>query len=137
MSHIVAAAEHGMHVVIMAALHSKCGHYIFALRFHFYLFFLAYSQPSKTGCLPYFHTWCSLSANLGCRSETCLRYRDGADNTIEENSSVFSLSECSSCLQCFDAVCWMAGRESAWKKYGEDGGGGHWLVRMEWQPAGW
>jgi len=23
------------------------------------------------GCLPYFHTWCSLSANLGCRSETC------------------------------------------------------------------
>jgi len=38
MSHIVAAAKHGMHVVIMAALHSKCGHYIFALRFHFYLF---------------------------------------------------------------------------------------------------
>jgi len=23
------------------------------------------------GCLPYFHTWCGLSANLGCRSETC------------------------------------------------------------------
>jgi len=22
-------------------------------------------------CLPYFHTWCGLSANLGCRSETC------------------------------------------------------------------
>jgi len=21
--------------------------------------------------------------------------------------------------------------------YGEDGGGGHWLVRMEWHPAGW
>ena len=20
---------------------------------------------------------------------------------------------------------------------GEDGGGGHWLVRMEWRPAGW
>ena len=33
---------------------------------------LAYSQPSQTGCLPYFHTvsWCGLSANLACRSET-------------------------------------------------------------------
>jgi len=40
--------------------------------FTFYLSFsLAYSQPSHTGCLPYFHTWCGLSANLGCRSETC------------------------------------------------------------------
>jgi len=35
------------------------------------LFFRAYSQPSQIGCLPYFHTWCGLSANLGCRSETC------------------------------------------------------------------
>jgi len=24
-----------------------------------------------TGCLPYLHTWCCLSANLRCRSETC------------------------------------------------------------------
>jgi len=23
------------------------------------------------GCMPYFHTWCDLRANLGCRSETC------------------------------------------------------------------
>jgi len=29
----------------------------------FFFFFL--------GCLPYFHTWCGLSANLGCMSETC------------------------------------------------------------------
>jgi len=35
------------------------------------IFFLAYSQPSQIGCLPYFHTWCGLSANLGCGSETC------------------------------------------------------------------
>jgi len=34
-------------------------------------FFLAYSQPSQIGCLPYFDTWCGPSANLGCRSETC------------------------------------------------------------------
>ena len=36
-----------------------------------FFFFVAYSQPSQTGCLPYFHTWCGLSANLGSRSETC------------------------------------------------------------------
>ena len=29
------------------------------------------SQPPQIGCLPYFHTWCGLSANLRCRSETC------------------------------------------------------------------
>ena len=38
----------------------------------FYLpFFLAYSQPSQVGRLPYFHTWCGPSANLECRSEMC------------------------------------------------------------------
>jgi len=35
-------------------------------------FFLAYSQPSHIGCLPYFHTWCGLSANLECRSDNVL-----------------------------------------------------------------
>jgi len=35
------------------------------------LFFLACSQPLQIGCLPYFHTWCGLSENLECRSETC------------------------------------------------------------------
>jgi len=25
----------------------------------------------QIGCLPYFHTWCGLIANLGCRFETC------------------------------------------------------------------
>jgi len=34
-------------------------------------FVLAYSQPPLIGCLPYFHTWCGLSANSGCRSEMC------------------------------------------------------------------
>jgi len=29
------------------------------------------SQPSQIGCLPCLHTWCGLSANLECRSETC------------------------------------------------------------------
>ena len=34
--------------------------------------------------------------------------------------------------------CWLGGRKGIQpvKKSG-DGGGGHWLVRMEWRPAGW
>jgi len=34
--------------------------------------------------------------------------------------------------------CWLRGRKGTWpvKKWG-DSGGGHWLVRMEWHPAGW
>jgi len=32
------------------------------------------TMPSQTECLPYFHPWCGLSANLRCRSETsCTR----------------------------------------------------------------
>jgi len=30
----------------------------------------SFSSPNLSR-LPYFHTWCGLSANLGCRSETC------------------------------------------------------------------
>jgi len=58
--------------LIMTALCNRAGHYIFALWFLLLsvFFFLAYSQPSEIGCLPYFHTWCGLSANLGCRPET-------------------------------------------------------------------
>ena len=38
----------------------------------FFLFFLAYSQRSQVGCLPYFFcTWCDPSANLECRSKMC------------------------------------------------------------------
>ena len=65
--------------VFMAALRSRCGHYIFALwfllsilLFLFFLsffFFLPWSQPSQIACIPYFHSWCGLSANLRCRSE--------------------------------------------------------------------
>jgi len=46
-----------------------CG--FFFLLSIFYSFLLAYSQPSQIGCLPYFYTWCGLSANSGCMSETC------------------------------------------------------------------
>ena len=42
----------------------------FFLSIFFFFFFLA-SQRSEIECLPYFYTWCGLSANLECRSETC------------------------------------------------------------------
>jgi len=35
------------------------------------LFFPCLISAVAIGRLPYFHTWCGLSANLGCRSETC------------------------------------------------------------------
>ena len=35
-----------------------------------------------------------------------------------------------------DTVGWAAGRASGLSKMGDDGGE-HWLVRMEWRPAGW
>jgi len=59
--------------LIMAALWSRAGHYIFALWFFLSSIFFPrpVSQPSQIGCLPYLHTWCGLGANLGCRSETC------------------------------------------------------------------
>ena len=46
---------------------------------------------------------------------------------------------CSFPWTAFSALTLLVGRQEghpAWKKWG-DGGGGHWLVRMEWRPAGW
>jgi len=48
--------------------------YFAAVVFMFFLsffLFLVYSQRSQAWCLPYFHTWRGLSANLLCRSEMC------------------------------------------------------------------
>ena len=60
-------------LIFMAALHSRCEHYILQLWFlsSSFFFFLTYSQRLQIVCLPYFHTWCGLSANLECRSEMC------------------------------------------------------------------
>jgi len=56
-----------------AALWNRAGHYIFAMWFLYSsIFLLLFSSPrSEIGCLPYFYTWCGLSANLECRSEMC------------------------------------------------------------------
>jgi len=55
----------------MAALRSRRRHHFLAGVFYLLSFFLAYSQRSQIWCLPYFHTWCALSANLECTSEMC------------------------------------------------------------------
>ena len=72
----------------MATLWNRAGLHIFVLWFLlFSSFFLAYSQPTQIGWLPYFHTWCGLSANLEYISETCCnqltenaRYRKSSKN---------------------------------------------------------
>jgi len=48
---------------------NRADHYIFAL--WFLSFFVLLLLQSEIGCLPYFHTWCDLSANLECISEMC------------------------------------------------------------------
>jgi len=55
---------------------SSCGFFLL-------LFFLAKSQRSEIGCLPYFHTWCGLSADLECMSEMCCMRL--AENTGRKN----------------------------------------------------
>ena len=50
------------------------GQTIIFLPCDFYLlsFFFLFSSPNLVDwCLPYLHTWCGLSANLRCMSETC------------------------------------------------------------------
>jgi len=48
-----------------------------------FFFLLLFSSPNRSyrqyGYLPYFHTWCGLSTNLRCRSETCCMWL--AENT--------------------------------------------------------
>jgi len=63
------ASAHAAAPAFMAA--HRADHYILQLWFLSSSFFLAYSQRSQIGCLPYFDTWCGLSVNLECRSEMC------------------------------------------------------------------
>ena len=63
--------------LVMVALWNSADHYIFVLWFlSIYLLFffprlILAAAPSHLGCLPYFHIWCGLSANLECWSEMC------------------------------------------------------------------
>ena len=63
-----------------------CGFYL-----SFFFIFLTKSQRSQTGCLPYFHTRCGLSANLECTSETsCIRL---AENTGRKNRHLSTIAQ--------------------------------------------
>jgi len=62
---------------------------------------------------------------------------DGAGNTVEENSRIFSLIQM--CwLPSVVWHCWFGGRKGIRPVMnGENGRGGHWLVQMECRPARW
>ena len=64
-----------------ALAHILVSSYFFLLLFYF----LAFSQRSEIECLPYFHTWCGLSANLECMSEMCCTWL--AENTARKNDA--------------------------------------------------
>ena len=67
--------------------------YIFALGFFFLLFFFPrlISAVEQSGCLPYFYTWCGLSANLECRSEMCCTWL--AENTGRKNRHLRTIAQ--------------------------------------------
>jgi len=70
----------------MAALHSRYGHCILQLWFlssSSSSFFPRLFSALQIGCLPYFHTWCGLSANLECTAEMCCTRL--AENTGHKN----------------------------------------------------
>jgi len=60
--------------LVMAALHRRCGHYIFCPVVSIFLLFSPRLISAVADWMPtvwYFHTWCGPSANLECRSEMC------------------------------------------------------------------
>jgi len=61
---LVATGHYGRPAYQMRTLYFAAVVSIFLLLLLSSSFFLAYSQRSEIGCLPYFHTWCGLSANL-------------------------------------------------------------------------
>jgi len=83
------------------AAHSNGQYFAAVVSIFFFLLllsFLAQSQRSEIGCLPYFHTWCGLSANLECMSEICCTRL--AENTECNNYA----KNCH--LRCIAQLCW-------------------------------
>jgi len=88
----------------MAALRSRCGHYICAL-----WFLLFYSSPNLSSrrldvyrpyFYPYFYTWCGFSAKLECMSEMfCTRL---AGNTGRKNRHLRTIAQL--CLAVFSQL---------------------------------
>jgi len=82
--------------------------------FIFFFYFFAYTQPSLIGGLPYFHTWCGLSANLRCRSETCCTRLD--ENTGCKNRQKFATCAVCTIWQLCRALSSIKARIDNWKK---------------------
>jgi len=85
-----AVTDHQVVTPLLLWLPYGIGQTIIFLPCGFYLsFFLLsfFSLPnlkwSTNGCLPYFHTWCGLSANLECMSEMCCTWL--VENTGRKN----------------------------------------------------
>ena len=55
----------------MVALWNRADHYIFILSFVLLSIFFRRLISAAADWMSAFHTWCGLSANLRCRSETC------------------------------------------------------------------
>jgi len=67
----------------MAALRSRCGHYLCPDSSSFLFIFFTKSHRSQTRCLPCTSTWCGLRANLECRSEMyCTRLAENIGRKI-------------------------------------------------------
>jgi len=64
------------YVIGQAIIFLPCSFYISSI------FFPRLISASQIGCLPYLCTWCGLSANLGCRPETCCMRL--TDNTTQK-----------------------------------------------------
>jgi len=68
-------ADHHISILMLWPPYVIGGHYIFARWFlssiYLSIFFPRLISAAEIGCLPYFHTWCGLSANLECMSEMC------------------------------------------------------------------
>jgi len=90
---LLCASSTTLCLVIMAALRSRCGHHIFALWFLFLSIFFIHRLFSAVAdwmsTMAYFHTWCGLSANLGCRSEMCCAWL--AENTGRKTGQKFAI----------------------------------------------
>jgi len=75
---------------------------------------------------------CLFSMSKLFQSTLLDQHSDCANCSSFLNSLLFFLSSTVTHISIWLFVC-----KFCLKKYGGDGEGGHWLVRMEWRPAGW
>ena len=96
--------------VFMAALRSRCRHYIFAM--WFLLSSSSFSSPNLSGRrLDVYHTWCGPSADLECRSETCCMHLTGnagpKKSPFGHHRTTFGFAT-ETCIDSWKKTCWAA-----------------------------